>query len=35
VIGVKRGAWRFPSEPRGITFNQLHSVLAEVKTERW
>ena len=24
-----------PSEPRSVTFNDLHSVLAEVKMERW
>lgn len=24
-----------PAEPKGLTFNELHSVLAEVKTERW
>lgn len=24
-----------PAEPRGVTFNDLHAVLAEVKTEEW
>jgi hypothetical protein len=39
-VGVHGGQTEYlspllPSEPRGINFNELHSVLAEVKTERW
>ena len=26
---------RLPSRPKGLTFNELHSVLAAVKNERW
>jgi peptidase M1-like protein len=39
-IGVKGGQTEYlspllPAEPKGIVFNDLHSVLADVKMERW
>jgi hypothetical protein len=39
-LGVHGGQTEYlspplPAEPKGVTFNELHSVLADVKTERW
>ena len=39
-LGVSGGQTEYlspllPSAPKGLTFNELHSVLADVKTERW